>query len=256
MKTQRTGIIYIATNQVNLKSYIGKTIRNVNDRLYRHRRAVTNGSMTHFHCAMRTYGEAAFDWRVLEKDIPVARLDNREALWIEFYDTFYNGYNSTTGGEGGFQSAEAIAKLSATQQRNVELGKHSSQQDEWKASVSATLKAHAERGEHPAQRDEVRQKMSTIKKAQAARGELSSQQPEVKAKIVETIKVKVARGEWHSQCPEVRAKASKRHQAKIARGEHPLQNPEIHAKTWASRRRNKRLAQAKAGQQFLFKVDD
>ncbi|MDE5830197.1 MAG: hypothetical protein K2H53_00350, partial [Clostridia bacterium] len=53
----------------------------------------------HFHRALRKYGTGAFTYEVIEK-VPVADLDEREIYWINYYDSFKNGYNSTEGGKG------------------------------------------------------------------------------------------------------------------------------------------------------------
>jgi uncharacterized protein YerC len=49
---------------------------------------------------MQKYGVENFYYEVLQDQIPVEELDNREQYYIEKYDSFKNGYNSTTGGDG------------------------------------------------------------------------------------------------------------------------------------------------------------
>lgn len=89
-----TGIIYKWTNTINGKAYIGQT-RNEESRKRYHLRANDN---LHFHNALRKYGSNNFSYEVLEADIPIENLNDREIYWIAYYDTFNSGYNETTGG--------------------------------------------------------------------------------------------------------------------------------------------------------------
>ena len=58
-------------------------------------------------------GEEDWDWFLLESNIPLDQLDGMEKLWISKFDTFHNGYNSTSGGEQKkIFSKEARKKMS------------------------------------------------------------------------------------------------------------------------------------------------
>ncbi len=50
--------------------------------------------------AMNKYGKENFTCEILEDNIPVDNLNNKEIYYIEKYDSFNNGYNSTKGGDG------------------------------------------------------------------------------------------------------------------------------------------------------------
>ncbi len=58
--------IYLATNQVNGKHYVGFTTKSVRYRRQMHQWHAHNGSPFAFHCALRKYGEASFQWTTLE----------------------------------------------------------------------------------------------------------------------------------------------------------------------------------------------
>ena len=254
-----TGCIYIATINDD-KSYIGYTVDYVR-RMKQHRRAASEAK---FHRAIRKHGWHAVKWRVLEGDIPIERLPDREVLWIAFYDTYHNGYNMTEGGDGSpMSSPEVRAKISASHRAKSAVGEHWMQRPEVRAKISYTRRAQAARGEHSSQRPEVRAKMSATRRAMGARGEHSSQRPEVRAKISaysrarvergnhlfqcpkwrarksELIRAKASRGEHSSQRPEVKAKVSATQKAKAARGEHHLQRPEVHAQAQRTKRKNR-----------------
>jgi len=52
-----------------------------------------------FYRAMRKYGEENFYIELLET-VAIESLNDREKYWIKQYDSYYNGYNSTFGGDG------------------------------------------------------------------------------------------------------------------------------------------------------------
>jgi hypothetical protein len=48
---------------------------------------------------MNKYGIENFELALIE-NAEAELLDERERYWIEYYDTYKNGYNATLGGEG------------------------------------------------------------------------------------------------------------------------------------------------------------
>lgn len=99
--------IYKITNQINGKSYIGKSI-NIEDRWMRHRsRAFQKNDTQYDSClyrAIRKYQLCNFTFEVID-ECSIEELDEKEIFYIDFYDTFYtnNGYNMTRGGDGGLK---------------------------------------------------------------------------------------------------------------------------------------------------------
>lgn len=99
----RTGLIYKYTNKINNKSYIGQTIQKLAKRHNRHLKDSEEDNL-YFHRALQKYGVDNFTLEILEDNIPLDILDEREKYWIKYYDTFYlndNGYNMTEGGRWG-----------------------------------------------------------------------------------------------------------------------------------------------------------
>lgn len=90
------GFIYKITNKVNGKSYIGQTRYTVEFRWRQHQHKKDN---THFHCAIAKYGAENFTVETLE-ECDLAEMDSREIFYIAKFDTYNNGYNSSTGGDG------------------------------------------------------------------------------------------------------------------------------------------------------------
>jgi hypothetical protein len=91
------GKIYCAHCIFTGKKYIGQTEKNrLKYRICEH--YSDSVRYTHkFANALKKYGKDGFIWgEIGEYDI--ASLDNMEIFWIKKYDTFKNGYNTTTGG--------------------------------------------------------------------------------------------------------------------------------------------------------------
>lgn len=89
------GVIYKATCLDTNRSYIGQTIRPLSKRIREHEKATDNYAI---HSAIRKYGKDNFIWEIIEECLN-ENLDEREKYWIAFYDTYYNGYNETKGGD-------------------------------------------------------------------------------------------------------------------------------------------------------------
>ena len=93
-------IIYKATNQFTGRVYIGQTKFSLETRVLGHLQSCRSGCLTRLYAAMRKYGEDAFHFEVVEEGIEDADiLNERERYWIQQYDSYVEGYNSTLGGE-------------------------------------------------------------------------------------------------------------------------------------------------------------
>jgi group I intron endonuclease len=94
-------LIYKVTNQINQKSYVGKTELSLSRRKSNHLSDAKRGCEFAFHRALRKYGEEIFAWEVIEKDIEKSLLDDKERHYIALYESFGpKGYNMSEGGEG------------------------------------------------------------------------------------------------------------------------------------------------------------
>ena len=97
-KGEEVGIIYGWYCTTTDKWYIGQTV-NPEDRFKDHIKSSKNRHNT-FYRAIRKYGLNNFIYCILEENVLRENLSMREMDWIEEYDSFYNGYNETLGGEG------------------------------------------------------------------------------------------------------------------------------------------------------------
>lgn len=98
------GFIYKITNIINNKSYIGQTIQNVKERFYQHCATKCSKEVLNMtiHKAIMKYGKDNFIIEVIE-ETDKENLNDREIYWIKYFNTYYNGYNSTEGGQSGIK---------------------------------------------------------------------------------------------------------------------------------------------------------
>ena len=88
------GIVYLLTNTVTRKQYIGQTIQSLNARFSKHVSDAYAGELTLIANAIRTHGEQTFTKQVLRCLVRASDLDSVEAHYINHYNTLKpNGYN-------------------------------------------------------------------------------------------------------------------------------------------------------------------
>jgi len=94
------GNIYCAHCIPTGKKYIGQTVKNyLKYRITEHFADCVNYNHK-FANALKKYGRNGFIWGIIE-ECDINLLNDREIYWIEKYDTFNSGYNTTTGGNQG-----------------------------------------------------------------------------------------------------------------------------------------------------------
>lgn len=94
--------IYKIENLINGKVYIGKSI-NIQHRFRAHKNDSFNPKSKSYNSAIyraiRKYGIENFSFEVIE-ECKEEFLNERETFWIDYYQSFGNGYNLTPGGDG------------------------------------------------------------------------------------------------------------------------------------------------------------
>lgn len=93
--------IYKIKNNVNGKLYIGKTNQTIVDRFAQHCKDCLRDSEKNrpLYKAMNKYGVQNFSVEQVEECSPDI-VNEREKYWIEYYNSFKQGYNATLGGDG------------------------------------------------------------------------------------------------------------------------------------------------------------
>lgn len=95
--------VYLITNTINGKRYVGFTSYSTQGRWVGHKSKARNGATTPLHCAIRKYGYTAFKVVPLETNLTNEEGLDAEIFYIKFLCTFVEdgkGYNVTKGGEG------------------------------------------------------------------------------------------------------------------------------------------------------------
>lgn len=98
-------IVYKITNKVNGKCYIGQTIKSLEERMIQHVTRVGRKKpvSTYLHKAMKGHGVENFKAEILCECNTKEEMNEKEAYYITYFDTFFmkgKGYNMTYGGEG------------------------------------------------------------------------------------------------------------------------------------------------------------
>lgn len=97
------GYIYKIENLINHKCYIGQTKKTIQERykehIYSSKSKKSKIASKVLYKAMRKYGLENFEVTLLE-ECSDDDLNNREIYWIDKFDSYRNGYNSTIGGDG------------------------------------------------------------------------------------------------------------------------------------------------------------
>lgn len=98
------GYIYLINNLINNHKYIGQTLQTINKRWTQHK--VDSKKFDYpLYRAIRKYGSNNFSIIEIESFEDVdkynlsQKLDEREIYWIDYYETFTDGYNQTIGGQ-------------------------------------------------------------------------------------------------------------------------------------------------------------
>jgi len=121
--------IFTSSSDSGRHGYVGQNKTSLYDRLKTHKREST--CCRALHAAFAKYGLAAFQIEVLESNIPLASLSDREIHWISVLDTYKKGYNLTIGGDfSPFADADIKARAEAARAT-----------PESKAKLNASLKA-------------------------------------------------------------------------------------------------------------------
>lgn len=108
--TRPYGFIYVITNNVNGKKYVGQTIMDVSLRFSKH--CLRSQYRSRISYAIEKYGKDNFSVETIDTAKDQSDLDSLEQMYIFAYGTTDSklGYNVTKGGRGGIRTKEAAEK--------------------------------------------------------------------------------------------------------------------------------------------------
>ena len=114
--------IYLWTNLVNGKKYVGQTTC-FHRRMKTYRYTYPNAYMEH---AVKKHGLDNFDITILERDVPLDKLDEREQYWLDYYQSYDmdKGYN--------------ICKIASTTKGSTQTQEWGQEHSEWLKEKWAT----------------------------------------------------------------------------------------------------------------------
>ena len=94
------GRIYVIKNDINDKVYVGQTIHTLKMRFSQHlkKSSIDSNPYRKLYNAIRKYGKEHFFIELVEDNIPISQLNEKEIHYIAQYNSFEQGYNSNYGG--------------------------------------------------------------------------------------------------------------------------------------------------------------
>jgi len=115
--------IYVVSNIINGKRYIGFTSNELKKRKYQHKQKSESNSPFAFHKAIRKYGWDNFEWEVIYESWDHEHcLTVMEPHFISEYNSFgENGYNMDNGGKKGMLGLKR-KPLTEEQKKNISIG--------------------------------------------------------------------------------------------------------------------------------------
>lgn len=172
--------IYLITNTVNGKRYVGKTYytdvgRRFREHLNESRQLHKKRSLTR---AIRKYGESSFIVQELDTANTPEELSQKEIEWIARLGTYPREYNMTRGGDGGSYERSEATKEKMRQQtlsRSPEFWEYhkvtstaANQRPEFREKMSAVMRKYYETHDNPLKGRSLPEKVK-IKMREAAR---------------------------------------------------------------------------------------
>ena len=145
-------LVYLITNKVNGKQYVGQTIRTLRQRWASHTMSARNGVKYAICNAIRKYGEKKFSVETLRVCRTRKQMNHVEIFYIKKFRTLYpSGYNLTPGGDSPVFTEETKAKM-----RKVKLGKHFSPATEFKKGYRFSPKTEFKKRHRPSPKTEFK----------------------------------------------------------------------------------------------------
>lgn len=171
--------IYLVTNTVNGKVYVGQTSQGFQQRWNQHKNAAKSGNDCYLYRGIRKHGIANFVSEILEVLETREQANEAEIRWIAHLDSCNSdkGYNGMRGGDGSEPTDATREKLSKTRKKQFEdpefkarmiaanVGK--SHTEEGKANISKALEGNQYRTGIPHSEETKLQVSESVKRSYA-----------------------------------------------------------------------------------------
>lgn len=134
--------IYVITNNINGKQYVGQTRSTLAHRMAQHKNeaSLSEHKNRPLYKAINKYGINHFSISVLE-ECSLEDLNEREIYWIAKLDTYNNGYNATLGGEGKGNKNTTFYDYKELANSYIELGQENKVAEKFNCSINTVRTA-------------------------------------------------------------------------------------------------------------------
>jgi len=162
---QVAGFIYLITNRINGKQYVGQTTKTIEERWLSHVYNAKKGLRYLIHKAIRKYGPDNFIVSELAQASSTESLNELEASHIKSYNTIVpNGYNLDSGGKNCLKHTDTKIKISLAKKGKPSPRKGTKMSSESKVKLSAALRGKPSWWKGKSRSNETRAKMSIARK--------------------------------------------------------------------------------------------
>jgi hypothetical protein len=140
-------IVYVITNKINGKRYVGQTIQSMEARWSKHCSIYKANKGMPIVNAIQKYGKDVFEKEILMKCESVEEMNHWEKFYIKSFESLTpNGYNVLPGGKNSLHTEETKRKIKEAQtgELNHNFGKKASLKTKQKMSLSRIGMKHSE----------------------------------------------------------------------------------------------------------------
>lgn len=182
-------IVYLITNKINQKRYVGITTRSIDERFKEHCNQIESHKTkkSAIHEAIEKYGQDNFTIEQIDTAQTIEELYQKEANWIQKLGTYGTEYNLTLGGDGSH--GRVTSEHTREKIRNKAIKRMQSPEERKKLSEKTKLyyEQHPEEREKRriAQTGHVPSEATRLKISQANTGKKYNWTPEGRQRLIE-----------------------------------------------------------------------
>lgn len=119
--------IYLITNKINGKCYVGRTIKSIDKRFKEH--CSVNSCCIKLRNAIQFYGSDNFSLNLLDTASNITSLCKKEFYWIKKFNCILNGYNIKNGSENYIQKSPSKTTIKKKYKRKKKAKIYSTRYD-------------------------------------------------------------------------------------------------------------------------------